>query len=225
MQNVALAIFRFWRPIITFPLKNPVPGKRGSFALILLVIATSNAFGADPLPSEDNDSKTYRHELIQQANEKNLSSERYWHLLLHYRKNIFGGSTSDADGPGFFVSPKGRSDPKAELEATLERFFSNDLVGTSKQQAQCAFPARFQWLKDHLRFDPDRLRERNCSRFRNWINELSPETITFIFPSAYMNNPSSMFGHTLLRIDQKGQTDKTRILSYVINYAAEVGRP
>lgn len=31
-----------------------------------------------------------------------------------------------------------------------------------------------------------------------------------------------MFGHTLLRVDQKGQTEQTRILAYTINYAAEV---
>ena len=37
-----------------------------------------------------------------------------------------------------------------------------------------------------------------------------------------MNNPSSMFGHTLLRIDQKGQTEQTRLLAYAINYAANV---
>jgi hypothetical protein len=37
-----------------------------------------------------------------------------------------------------------------------------------------------------------------------------------------MNNPASMFGHTLLRVDQKGQTEQTRILAYTINYAADV---
>ena len=31
-----------------------------------------------------------------------------------------------------------------------------------------------------------------------------------------------MFGHTLLRVDQKGQTEQTRILAYTINYAADV---
>ena len=31
-----------------------------------------------------------------------------------------------------------------------------------------------------------------------------------------------MFGHTFLRIDQKGQTEQTRLLAYTINYAAEV---
>lgn len=37
-----------------------------------------------------------------------------------------------------------------------------------------------------------------------------------------MNNPASMFGHTFLRIDHKGQTESTRILAYTINYAARV---
>ena len=127
-----------------------------------------------------------------------------------------------ADGPGFFMSPSGRTDPQAELEATLAKFFSDELVGTSQQQAQCAFPARYRWLKEELNFDENLLPERNCERFRSWIGTLGPESVTLIFPSAYMNNPSSMFGHTLLRIDQKGQTEQTRILAYVINYAADV---
>ena len=37
-----------------------------------------------------------------------------------------------------------------------------------------------------------------------------------------MNNPASMFGHTFLRIDQRGQTQNTRILAYTINFAADV---
>jgi len=41
-----------------------------------------------------------------------------------------------------------------------------------------------------------------------------------IFPAAYLNNPSSMYGHTLLRIDARDQDEKTRLLAYAINYAA-----
>jgi hypothetical protein len=43
-----------------------------------------------------------------------------------------------------------------------------------------------------------------------------------IFPSAFLNNPASTFGHLLLRVDQKGQTEATKILAYTINYAAEL---
>ena len=75
-----------------------------------------------------------------------------------------------------------------------------------------------------LSIDDSRLPPLPCERFHNWYHELNPQSITLVFPSAYMNNPSSMFGHTLLRIDQKGQTEQTRILAYTINYAADVPR-
>ena len=59
-----------------------------------------------------------------------------------------------------------------------------------------------------------------CERFDRWFADFEAQSITLIFPSAFLNNPASMFGHTLLRVDQKGQTEQTRILAYTINYAA-----
>ena len=167
---------------------------------------------------------TYLTELVRQATESRLAEARMWHVLLHYRKNVFGGYTSEADDPGFFLSPDGKTDPQAELTATLVKLFSPELVGRSRQPAQCAFIARYTWLKDVLSIDDGRLPPLPCERFHNWYHELNPQSITLVFPSAYMNNPSSMFGHTLLRIDQKGQTEQTRILAYTINYAADVPR-
>ncbi|MBA2252841.1 MAG: DUF4105 domain-containing protein [Nitrospirales bacterium] len=67
-----------------------------------------------------------------------------------------------------------------------------------------------------LSIDNSRRPSLPCERFHNWYHDLNPQSITLVFPSAYMNNPSSMFGHTLLRIDQKGQTEQTWILAYTI---------
>ncbi len=156
------------------------------------------------------------------ADQKNLHQERYWHLLLHYRQNILGGLTSDVDNPRFFQSQEGKTNPKAELEATLAKFFSNELVGQSNQVAQCALIARFQWLHTHLHFDENRMPVDSCERFHHWLHELNPSSISLIFPSAFMDNPVSMFGHTFLRVDQRGQTETTRILAYTVNYAADV---
>ena len=164
----------------------------------------------------------YRVELIERADRSTLASEREWHLLLHYRENLFGGYTSEADDPQFFLSSTGRNDPQAELESTIRALFSTDLVGSSKQPAQCAFIARYHWLKSKLRIDDGKLPPLACERFDLWINELNAESITVIFASAFLDNPASMFGHTFLRVDQKGQTDHTRLLAYTINYAAEV---
>ncbi len=168
------------------------------------------------------DQTAYLADLTTHARELRLAERRDWQLLLHYTPALLGGVISRADGAPFFLSPDGKTNPQAELDATLEKFFTDALVGRTGQQAQCAFPARYQWLKGQLGFDPARLPERTCERLQRWLDEINPAAVTLIFPSAYMNNPSSMFGHTLLRIDQQGQTPETRILAYVINYAADV---
>ena len=163
----------------------------------------------------------YLDELRQRAASLELHRQRYWHLLLHYRATL-AGYASEADEAGFFLAANGKTDPKAELEATLTKFFSTELVGRSRQPARCAFIARYHWLKAALAIDEARLPPQSCERFHAWFKELNPASITLIFPSAYMNNPSSMFGHLLLRVDQKGQTEQTRLLAYTVNYAADV---
>jgi len=165
---------------------------------------------------------SYLAELIERAITAHLADEREWRVLLHYRKNLWGGFSSMQDDPGFFMAADGKTNPQAELAATLTKFFSDELVGRSKQPAQCAFVARYHWLKDKLQFDDRRLPAQPCERFWRWFNEFNAESISVIFPTGFMNNPSSMFGHTFLRIDAKGQTPYTRILAYTINYAAEV---
>ncbi|WP_455388254.1 DUF7843 domain-containing protein, partial [Petrachloros mirabilis] len=162
----------------------------------------------------DEASAGYLAELIAQARLQKLADEREWHVLLHYRTRLFGGYESEQDDPGFFMSSHGKTDPQAELEATLSRFFSDEPVGRSKQPAQCAFVARYHWLKEKLVFDDMRLKPIVCERFERWYADFEVQSITLIFPSAFMNNPASMFGHTLLRVDQKGQTEQTRILAY-----------
>jgi len=183
---------------------------------ILLLVSVSPA-NAGELPE-----RAYLVELIDKGVQAKLAGEREWHLLLHYRKDLFGGFTSEQDDPGFFMSPDGKTDPQAELDATLKQFFSDELVGRSKQPAQCAFIARYEWLRNQLHFDETRLPPMACERFERWFADFEAQSITLVFPSAFMNNPASMFGHTLLRVDQRGQTDSTRILAYTINYAADV---
>lgn len=156
------------------------------------------------------------------AAELKLADTRFWHLLLHYEPNWFGGFTSQADGPGFFLAPTGKTDPRAELDATLAAFFSPAITEPGKMTAQCTFPARFRWLKERLAFDPARLPEEECERFRKWQEALNPASATFIFASFYVNNPASLFGHTLIRFDRKGRSESKRLLDYAVNFAAIV---
>jgi len=63
---------------------------------------------------------------------------------LHYRPAADGGVVSDADDPRFFLAPTGKTDPRAELAATLRAFSAPIRVGGDPQPAQCAFRARYR---------------------------------------------------------------------------------
>jgi hypothetical protein len=187
-----------------------MPGRR--FLLLILFCFPFAAFAED---------KTYLDELIQRARQENLSQRAEWLNLLHFKPYAYWfGSRSLADDPGFFNAPDGRTDPAAELEATLAAFFSTEAETDKTQNPQCRFIARYQWLKQELRFDPARLPPQTCKRFYEWRDSLDPHAITLVFPAAYLNNPASMYGHTLLRIDAKDQDERTRLLAYSISYAA-----
>jgi hypothetical protein len=204
-------------PRFFFRLSLGVPRYLAQTVLLLLTMAvcvtTAAAEPSDPV---------YLSELIRRATDAKLADSREWHALLHYRPNFFGGVTSEQDGPTFFLSPDGKTNPQAELEATLTGFFSDILIGEAKQPISCAFVARYAWLKEQLAFDERRLPSKDCERFRNWMQGLNPRSVTLIFPSAFMNNPASMFGHSLFRVDRQGQTPQTRILAYTINFMADV---
>ena len=163
----------------------------------------------------------YLNKLVEQAREKNLAQRPEWLNLLHYKPYVYWtGMRSLADDPAFFNAPNGKTDAAAELEATLAVFFSTAEETDKAQNPQCRFIARYHWLKEELHFDPARLPEQPCRRFYQWRASLDPHEITLVFPAAYLNNPASMYGHTLLRIDGKGQDEHTRLLAYSISYAA-----
>jgi hypothetical protein len=191
------------------------------FPIALLLVFLSGLVPPQGISSPLGD-QSYLNELLDRAATLRLAEEREWQVLLHYRRTWLGGVESMQDDPGFFLAPQGKTNQQAELAATLTNFFVDDVVGRSKQPAQCAFVARYHWLKERLQFDDLRLPPLPCERFRNWFDEFNADAISLIFPTGFMNNPSSMFGHTFLRVDGKDQTPQTRILAYTINYAAQL---
>jgi hypothetical protein len=68
-----------------------------------------------------------------------------------------------------------------------------------------------------LDIDRNSLPQCVCTRFTQWVEAINPKKVTLIFPSSFMNRPSSMFGHTLLRLDSENSEP---ILSYVANFSA-----
>ncbi|HYY53716.1 MAG TPA: DUF4105 domain-containing protein, partial [Myxococcales bacterium] len=155
---------------------------------------------------------TYLPELLAAARNRSLSEDRSWLRLGHWRKRLLGGWESEADGPGLFLSPQGKRDPAAELEATLSGFFGagdgapldgKKLADPSLEHPQCRFPARFAWLAATLPIDLERLPPRSCPRFDAFWKRVSARSVTLVFSSYYLNNPASAFGHTFLRLGKE----------------------
>jgi hypothetical protein len=148
-----------------------------------------------------------------------LAKDPYWIALGHYTPGKFGGWRSFVDDRKFFLAADGAHHPEQELEATVRALYSVSAQGD--QQAQCVFPARTRWLRAQLALSD--LPSVDCAAFSAWFKDVAPHSTVLIFPAAYLNSPSSMFGHTLLRVDQADvQSNKTALLSYAINFGAYI---
>jgi hypothetical protein len=145
-----------------------------------------------------------------QAEQRQLDKARYWHLLLH----MPDGRQSEIDSPEFFLSPKGKNDAKAELEATITALY-NETVFDDNATA-CRYPARKAWLVDKLGLEG--LPKVECRAYDTLLKRLDPQSATLVFPDAHINSPASMFGHTFIRIDSSYES---KLLSYAVNYAAQ----
>ncbi len=197
---------------ITIKRRGPLLLKAASFlflAILLILIIPAHSQGSD----------NYIKELQELAIKKNLHEARYWEVLLHYKPGRFGiGTKSLVDDKDFFLAQDGKTNPKAELLATIEGFFGSNT--TDNAHPQCRFIARYSWLKKELAIDIKRLPRAECLEYKAALKNVNPKTATLIFPAAHINAPASMFGHTLVRFDSDKK--KSKLLSYAANYSAEV---
>ncbi|CAM2938084.1 protein of unknown function [Pseudomonas gessardii] len=148
-----------------------------------------------------------------------LANDPFWLSLGHYEAGKLKGWRSYVSDPKFFLAKDGAHHPDAELKATVDALYAPANLG--EKHAQCVYPARTRWLKDQLQLTD--LPAVDCAEFKQWFKDVAPHSAVMIFPAAYLNSPSSMFGHTLLRIDQADvQSNKTALLSYAINFGAYI---
>jgi hypothetical protein len=179
----------------------------------ILLFSQNFAFGA-----ADN---AYLAELVAKARQLRLAERPEWRKLVHYVPNLISpGVHGLVDSPQFYIAPDGKDNPQSELEATLASFYSAIEESNTQQNPQCLFIARYSWLNEQLSFDPQRLPRQVCKRYQTWHAALNPSGLTLIFASAYLNSPSSMYGHPLVRVDAKDQDEHTRLLAYAITFAA-----
>ena len=107
------------------------------------------------------------------------------------------------DGADFFLAKDGRSNPTAELEATLAAFFVPMDPGHEDEHALCKFPARRRWLDSQLHLESQLMRKPRCPALERYVSEVDAQSATFVYAANFLDNPASAFGHTLLRLTKR----------------------
>ena len=165
-------------------------------------------------PSPGAAADSYLAELSEKARQLQLHQDRTWTILLHYQPTL-GGMASLIDDPGFFLAPQGKTDPSAELQATLAALFAPPQA--EEKDPRCRFVGRRAWLGEALQIDASRLPQVECRQFEQALAKVDPRRAVLIFPGYHLNSPASMFGHTLISIEGPYQS---KLLAYAVNYAA-----
>lgn len=151
---------------------------------------------------------------------RELSLHPHWLKVLHYNQTFFGNYESRADAPKFFFHEKGKTDPYLELQASLEAFKKDP-------KQTCMFPARAIVMRKTLGLEFPKVK---CKELDEWFSKLAVEGLSLVFASNYPNNPSSTFGHTLIKLNSRatsriqangGSHSKAHdLLNYFVSYAA-----
>ena len=169
-----------------------------------------------------------------QVKTENLAQHTTWRRLLYFyegQNGVFAKKKTQSliDDPSFFLSKRGQQDSGAELDAMLvalaqeltQSSTANDKqVNTpANRSILCRFPARVAWLKNALAIDEASL-PAECPMLDEWTQKLAPEQLSIMFAQEYLDNPTSAFAHTLLRIDSKASVaDPSQIHhAYALNY-------
>lgn len=136
-----------------------------------------------------------------------LYENPYWSKLLHYRDG-----SSEIDSDNFFISKEGKTNLKKELFETI------DSLEKGQNNVLCRFPLRVKWLKQNIPSLENKIINYECSELNQYLSLINAKYVTMVFPTAHINSPASMYGHTFLRVS----SDKdTALISNAINYAAK----
>jgi hypothetical protein len=140
-----------------------------------------------------------------------LAQHPTWLRLLHYEKGESAVLSEE-----FFLSPTGRHDPEAELQATLAASAA-PWTDDPNSHARCRFPARYFWLSQQLDLPP-----MQCEQFNQWALLDTVQSISLLLVSGYLGNPASVFGHALLKLNTQSKEDGAGFFDLTINYGALV---
>lgn len=145
-----------------------------------------------------------------------LAETPRWRALMHINPGatLRDVGASYVDDEAFFLAGDGKRNPEAELRASWRA------LREPAAEARCRFPARYRFLDERFGWNEDAPLA-HCGEYQQWRDDMPIGQLVLVFPAAYLNSPSSMFGHTLLRLDERPDPDAVW-LSRSINFGAQV---
>lgn len=146
-----------------------------------------------------------------------VADDPQWLALGHWTASG-SGWTSDIENPDFYLSPNGRQNPGAELSTTADAMQTAAPMGKDRTPAPCAFPGRAAYLK-RLGLPVASVA---CPEFQKFADKLAVKSATLVFASAYANNPASIFGHTVLRLNHETGVDHPPLLGNSVAFLAQI---
>ncbi len=191
------------------------PRRSGAFlALTALWLVALRAFAATPSPFE-----------LDAA-----ARDPQWLRLLHMPTSGIGsGATSAIVSEDFFLSPRGATDPRRELEATYDAIMRPTRAKIpGNRHAQCRFPARTLYLVKTLGIERKAAPAPDCAAYLKWraaTNAAKDGEVAVIFAGYAADDPVGRLGHLFLRIGatpgQVAPLDLT--VNYAINFPKDAG--
>jgi hypothetical protein len=136
-----------------------------------------------------------------------LSQSRYWQILLHLKRG-----KSEIDDKRFLLTDQTDFSPKTELEATIRG------LRDANQSFLCRYPARIAWLRSEAPSLFEGMDDTHCKKLEETLHKEHIRYVTLVFPTAYINSPASMFGHTFVRLDKEKNLP---LVGEAVNYAAQ----
>ena len=130
---------------------------------------------------------------------KLLSSNIYnsleWHNLLHY----INGESAINKNSTFFLSSDGYKNPKSEYIATINEIFNSNNI--DNDSVFCKYPARIALILEYTNLNKENIPQHKCSNYDEYVKKVPFEDVSVIFASENNISPSTMLGHSFLKID------------------------
>lgn len=183
-------------------------GFTAAFFCLLFGCALMAGMACTTQAAEATSADTYIATLQAQALQHQLDRSSKWSALLH----VSEGAPRIKDRQ--FILSLDHFSPREELLQTIAY-----LYGPQSAEAVCRFPARYAWLQAEAGLPL--LPLDHCTELQELMTRAPADTLSLVFASENLSQPSSMMGHLFLKTS--GHTADGRKVEHAISFFTDAG--